>query len=51
VLTCSPDDNARDAGRQMLERKIGCLPVVENGKLTGILTESDFVRAFLEILE
>jgi len=51
VLTCSPEDNARDAGRMMLERKIGCLPVVENGKLTGILTEADFVRAFLEILE
>ena len=51
VLTCAPDDNAREAGRTMLDRKIGCLPVVENRKLTGILTESDFVRAFIEILQ
>jgi CBS domain-containing membrane protein len=51
IVTCSPDGNIRDAGRLMLDRKIGCLPVVENAKLTGILTDADFVRAFLEILE
>ncbi len=29
----------------MCERKIGCLPVVEEGSLVGILTEGDFVAA------
>jgi CBS domain-containing protein len=28
----------------MVDRKIGCLPVVEGGRLVGILTESDFVE-------
>jgi CBS domain-containing membrane protein len=27
----------------MLEHKIGCLPVIDKGKIVGILTESDFV--------
>lgn len=43
-VTVAPDDPAEHAARRMLERKIGCLPVVEEGKLVGILTESDFVR-------
>ncbi len=31
--------------RLMLERKVGCLPVVEGETLVGILTEGDFVSA------
>ncbi|MFL6292185.1 MAG: CBS domain-containing protein [Thermoanaerobaculia bacterium] len=34
----------RDAARIMLDNKFGCLPVVENQRLVGIVTESDFVR-------
>lgn len=45
VETVDPDDNAAEAGRRMLEGKIGCLPVVSNGdKLVGIITEADFVE-------
>lgn len=43
VRTTGPNTPLRDAAREMLEHKIGCLPVVEDGKLTGILTEADFV--------
>jgi CBS domain-containing protein len=32
----------------MLERRIGCLPVVEDGRLVGILSESDFLRRVAE---
>ena len=28
----------------MIDRKIGCLPVLEGEKLVGIVTETDFVR-------
>jgi CBS domain-containing protein len=46
VTTTTPDASLRDAARVMLEKKIGCLPVVEGGKLVGILTESDFVALY-----
>jgi CBS domain-containing membrane protein len=32
------------AARLMIERRIGCLPVLEGDRLVGILTESDFAR-------
>ena len=51
VLTVTPDSDVRAAAELMLERKIGCLPVVEGRKLVGILTEADFVRYLLEILQ
>jgi CBS domain-containing protein len=44
--TVTPDQPLADAAALMLERKIGCLPVVQDGKLVGILTESDFVAWF-----
>jgi CBS domain-containing protein len=43
-VTISPDATLADAARLMEGRKIGCLPVVEDGALVGILTESDFLR-------
>jgi CBS domain-containing membrane protein len=43
VITTSPDTLLIEAARVLMERKIGCLPVVENGRLVGIITEGDFV--------
>jgi CBS domain-containing membrane protein len=43
VITTSPDALLADAARLLAERKIGCLPVLDNGRLVGILTEGDFV--------
>ena len=43
VVTTGPDTPLVDAARVLVERKIGCLPVVENGRLVGIITEGDFV--------
>ncbi len=34
----------------MREKKIGCLPVVDEGRLVGILTESDILDAFIEAM-
>jgi len=31
----------------MLEHKIGALPVLDDGHLTGIVTETDILRAFV----
>ena len=44
MVTVEPGAPIADAARTMVDRKIGCLPVVEGGKLVGILTESDFVE-------
>jgi CBS domain-containing membrane protein len=43
VITTSPDTPLVDAARVLMERKIGCLPVVDKGRLVGIITEGDFV--------
>ena len=47
-LSIGPDAPAAEAARLMLERKVGALPVIEAGRLVGILTESDFVKRFVE---
>jgi CBS domain-containing membrane protein len=44
VLVISPDTAAAHAALLLETHKFGCLPVVQHGKLVGILTESDFVR-------
>lgn len=40
----APETDVREAARTMFDNKYGCLPVVEGGRLVGILTEADFVR-------
>lgn len=45
VLVVDPERPAAEAARIMMDHKIGALPVVEGGRLVGIVTESDFVRA------
>jgi CBS domain-containing membrane protein len=43
LVTTTPDMPLTEAARLMVHRKLGCLPVIEEGKLVGILTEGDFV--------
>jgi len=43
VITTGADTPLVEAARVLMERKIGCLPVIENGRLAGIITEGDFV--------
>ena len=48
LFTTTPETPVADAARQMIERRVGCLPVLEAGKLVGIVTETDFVRLVAE---
>ena len=47
VITVQPDKDIGEAGKIMLDRKIGCLPVVEGDRLVGMVTETDMLRCFL----
>jgi CBS domain-containing protein len=51
VVTASPDELLSDAARRMLEKKIGCLVVIDKDQIVGILTESDFVRLAVSAAE
>ncbi len=44
VATVTAGADLRDAAKMMFENKYGCLPVVDDSALVGVLTESDFVR-------
>jgi CBS domain-containing protein len=46
VTTVSPDTELKDAVALMAERKIGCLPVVQNDKLLGLITETDVLMQY-----
>lgn len=49
VLTASEDMPIEEAARTMFNEKIGCLPVMRDGTVVGIITESDLFAAFLEL--
>jgi len=44
VITVDPEATVAHAARLMFENKIGCLPVVSEGRLQGLLTETDVLR-------
>lgn len=44
LVTIEPDADVKDAARRMLEHKVGCLPVLDKGKLVGLLSETDLLR-------
>lgn len=45
LITVTPDTSIRDAARLLRERKIGALPVMEDGVLAGIITTTDVLEA------
>jgi len=49
LITITPDTIVEEAVQLMHDNKIGCLPVVEAGKLYGIFTETDVLDHFVDI--
>lgn len=47
----APDTPTLEAMTIMRERNVGCLPVVEDGKLLGIITQADLIRVSSGLLE
>lgn len=50
VQTVAPNDPLESAAKLMLKHKVGGIPVVERGRLVGIITESDIFSALWEVL-
>jgi CBS domain-containing protein len=46
LLTIEPDMGLREAAKRMCDRSVGSALVVESGRLVGILTERDVLKAF-----
>jgi len=50
-MTVRPDQEAFEAASMLSTRRIGCLPVVENSELKGIITTTDMLRLLVRLLE
>ena len=51
VISVRPNSTVQEATRLMLQHKVGGLPVLDSGKLVGMITTIDMLRAFLEVVE
>lgn len=49
-ITIAPEAQVEEAARLLVTRKIGCLPVVAGDDLVGIVTETDLLSVFVELL-
>ena len=50
VFTVRPEDTVEHAAQELLTHRIGGLPVVKDGDLVGIITETDVLQAFLDVM-
>ena len=48
VVSVPADTSIRAAARLMMEKKLGCLPIVEGERLVGLVTKSDMLRCLAE---
>ncbi len=50
VITVTPDEPIEAAAKLIYDHKIGALPVVDQNQLVGLITESDILETFIEVL-
>lgn len=50
VVTIAPDAPVEEAARLLHAYDFGCLPVVQDGRIVGIITESDILRAIADMM-
>lgn len=50
VVTTAPNDTIEEAARTMVEQGIGCLPVVEDRVVAGLITENHLLRQLMEMM-
>ena len=49
-ITVGPDDDVEIAAQLIYKHKIGGMPVVKRDKIVGIITETDILRAFIDMM-
>jgi acetoin utilization protein AcuB len=50
-ITVGPDQPVLEAAKLLSSKRIGCLPVVEDGELKGIITTTDMLKLLVYLLE
>jgi acetoin utilization protein AcuB len=51
VITIGPDITIEEAARVMVNNKVGCLPVLEDDVVIGIITDADMMMHLIEMLD
>jgi len=49
--TVTPSMSLKDAAKILIDQRFGALPVIEGGKVIGIITETDLLKALHDMLE
>jgi len=49
-ITVSPDDDIETAAQLIYKHKIGGMPVIKDNRLTGIITATDILRTFIDMM-
>lgn len=49
-ITVAPEDDIETAAQIIYKNKVGGLPVTRNSRLVGIITETDLLRAFIDMM-
>jgi acetoin utilization protein AcuB len=50
LITIGPDATLEEAAQLMVQNRIGCLPVLEEGIVVGIITETDLLAQLMEMM-
>ena len=51
LVTVAPSDTAAHTARILLEQRINAVPVVDGGRLVGIVSRSDLLRLLIDLVE
>jgi acetoin utilization protein AcuB len=49
IITVAPDTPVEEAAKLLYTNRIGCVPVMEDDVMIGILTETDLLRSFVQL--
>ena len=51
LITIRPEQSVLEAAKLLYAKRLGCLPVVQDGELVGIITTTDMLKVLAQILD